>query len=100
MHPDISHPSSTLDPPLDLPSSVDPISRIKAAAAQMVFASRLSQDFITPEQVTELENWCARGVLEALAGFKIGSEVQTSCPLSHAQTNFLYLIAEFTRGGW
>jgi uridine phosphorylase len=51
--------------------------RIKAAAAQMVFASRLSQDFITPEQVAEVENWCARGVLEALRGFEITPEVKT-----------------------
>ncbi|KAG6885233.1 hypothetical protein C0993_004640, partial [Termitomyces sp. T159_Od127] len=30
---------------------------IRAAAAQMVFASRTSQDFITPHQVGELERW-------------------------------------------
>ena len=30
---------------------------IRAAAAHMVFASRTSQDFITPKQVEELENW-------------------------------------------
>jgi uridine phosphorylase len=30
---------------------------IRAAAAQMVFASRTSQAFITPDQVSELENW-------------------------------------------
>lgn len=29
--------------------------RIRAAAAQMVFASRLSRAFITPEEVLELE---------------------------------------------
>ncbi|KAF4566165.1 hypothetical protein EYR40_002021 [Pleurotus pulmonarius] len=39
---------------------------IKAAAAQLVFASRTSQAFITPEQVAELEAWSAKGVLEAL----------------------------------
>jgi len=47
---------------------------IKAAAVQMVFASRLSQNFITPEQVTDLEKWCGRGVLEALRGFEIAPE--------------------------
>ena len=30
---------------------------IRVAAAQMIFASRTSQAFITPEQVTELEIW-------------------------------------------
>lgn len=30
---------------------------IKAAAAQMVFASRTTQDFITPQDVKELERW-------------------------------------------
>jgi uridine phosphorylase len=85
VHPDMSQPSSIQDPPLHLPSSVDEDltsgPKIKAAAAQMVFASRSSQDFITPEQVTELESWCARGVLEALREFEIGSDVQTSLSL-------------------
>ena len=36
---------------------VSPNSVIWAAAAHMVFASRKSQDFITPKQVEELENW-------------------------------------------
>ncbi|KZT68502.1 purine and uridine phosphorylase [Daedalea quercina L-15889] len=48
-----------------------PKPRIRAAAAQMVFASRTSQDFITPEMVGEIEAWSGRAVLEALAGFAI-----------------------------
>jgi uridine phosphorylase len=32
----------------------------------MIFASRLSRAFITPEEVLELERWSGRGVLEAL----------------------------------
>lgn len=47
---------------------------IRAAAAQMVFASRTSQAFITPEQVTEIEAWSGRAVLEALVDFKIEPE--------------------------
>ncbi|KAH7908138.1 purine and uridine phosphorylase [Hygrophoropsis aurantiaca] len=47
---------------------------IRAAAVQMVFASRSSQDFITPQEVAELEKWSGRGVLEALCGFHIPSE--------------------------
>ena len=82
VHPDMSQPSSTQDPPPDLHLSVSediaPSPKIKAAAAQMVFASRSSQDFITPKQVIELENWCARGVLEALRGFQIARDVWTS----------------------
>ncbi|KAF9043214.1 nucleoside phosphorylase domain-containing protein [Panaeolus papilionaceus] len=52
--------------PLPSPKSV-----IRAAAAHMVFAGRKSQDFITPEQVDEAENWAAKGVLEALVHLEI-----------------------------
>lgn len=38
--------------PPPLPNSV-----IRAAATHMVFASRKSKDFITPQQVDELEHW-------------------------------------------
>jgi hypothetical protein len=38
-------------------SSFPGSSLIKAAAAHMVFASRTSQDFITPQDVKELERW-------------------------------------------
>lgn len=51
---------------------------IRAAAAQMVFASRSSQDFISPEQVNEVEKWSGRGVLEALSKFDIPPEVRLS----------------------
>ncbi|KAG6849185.1 hypothetical protein H0H93_010642 [Arthromyces matolae] len=63
---------------------------IRAAAVHMVFASRTSQDFITPDQVTELERWTGlvwlnltlllsspalcditQGVLNALSSFEI-----------------------------
>ncbi|PPQ71215.1 hypothetical protein CVT24_009996 [Panaeolus cyanescens] len=43
--------------PLPSPKSV-----IRAAAAHMVFAGRKSQDFITPEQVNEAENWAAKSL--------------------------------------
>ncbi|EIN14751.1 purine and uridine phosphorylase [Punctularia strigosozonata HHB-11173 SS5] len=48
-----------------------PNTHIRAAAAQMVFAQRLSQDFITPEKVAELEAWAGKGVLDALVAFEI-----------------------------
>jgi hypothetical protein len=60
----------------------------------MVFASRLSQDFITPDQVARLENWTGKvskglglphlgqsdehaikAVLDALAAFEMTPEV-------------------------
>jgi len=53
---------------------ISPRPVIRAAAAQMVFASRSSQDFISPEQVNQLENWSGRGVLEALCIFNISAE--------------------------
>jgi hypothetical protein len=49
--------------------------RIRAAAAQMIFAARLSKAFITPEEVIELERWSGRGVLEALIGIDLPAEV-------------------------
>jgi len=50
----VSQPKATTQParPLAGKDSV-----IRAAAVHLVFASRTSQDFITPEEVTELERW-------------------------------------------
>ncbi|KAG2343404.1 purine and uridine phosphorylase [Suillus weaverae] len=59
-------------PSLDEDTSSRPV--IRAAAAQMVFASRSSQAFISPDQVNELERWSGRGVLEALAKFGVAPE--------------------------
>ncbi|CAK5276624.1 unnamed protein product [Mycena citricolor] len=47
---------------------------IRAAAAHMVFASRTSQDFITPEHVGRLEAWTGKGVLDALADMSMAPE--------------------------
>lgn len=41
---------------------------IRAAAAHLVFASRTSQDFITPSQVAVLEEWAAKVCLSFLPG--------------------------------
>ncbi|RPD56315.1 purine and uridine phosphorylase [Lentinus tigrinus ALCF2SS1-7] len=51
-----------------------PPPRIRAAAAQMVFAARTSQDFITPEHVASIEAWTGRAVLDALVGLPIERE--------------------------
>ncbi|KAF9792409.1 purine and uridine phosphorylase [Thelephora terrestris] len=53
-------------------------SRIRAAAAQMIFAARLSKAFITPEEVVELERWSGRGILEALIGIDLPPDVGSS----------------------
>ncbi|KAI0757711.1 purine and uridine phosphorylase [Daedaleopsis nitida] len=50
---------------------LQPRPRIRAAAAQMVFASRTSQEFITPQQVTAIEAWTGRAVLDALVGLAV-----------------------------
>ncbi|KAF8897979.1 nucleoside phosphorylase domain-containing protein [Mucidula mucida] len=47
---------------------------IRAAAAQMIFASRTSQDFITPAQVQETEKWTGKGVLEALIRMELSDD--------------------------
>jgi len=74
--PEMSQSPSTQPPPPDIRSFEDPTQKpkIRAAAAQMVFASRSSQDFITPEHVIQLEHWTGQGVLEALRGFDIAPD--------------------------
>lgn len=58
VQPSISQaPAATRPVYLPLVPLVSRDSVIRAAAAQMVFASRTSQDFITPKQVSELEKW-------------------------------------------
>ncbi|KAK7052559.1 uridine phosphorylase [Favolaschia claudopus] len=59
---------------------------IRAAAAQMVFAARASRDFITPEQVSVLEEWTAKGVLDAL--------VETDIPTTrmHAEEGSVWAL--------
>lgn len=52
--------------------------RIRAAAAQMIFAARLSKAFITPDEVVELERWSGRGILEALIGIDLSADVGRS----------------------
>ncbi|KAF9457116.1 nucleoside phosphorylase domain-containing protein [Collybia nuda] len=61
--------SSATSPRLASPDSV-----IRAAAAQMIFASRTSQGFITPDQVTEVERWTGLGVLNALINMEIPAD--------------------------
>ena len=65
-----------------------PAPRIRAAAAQMIFAARLSKGFITPDEVVELERWSGRGILEALIGIdlpeNVGRSYSTSIPLTWA----------------
>ena len=55
--------------------ALQPPARIRAAAAQMVFASRLSQDWIAPQTVAAIEAWTGRALLEALAALEIPPEV-------------------------
>ncbi|KAH9475776.1 Purine nucleoside phosphorylase DeoD-type [Psilocybe cubensis] len=62
-----SNPTPQIPPtPQALPNSV-----IRAAGIHMVFASRKSRDFITPEQVKEVEEWTGQGVLNALVNIDI-----------------------------
>ncbi|KAG9311237.1 hypothetical protein JVU11DRAFT_8314 [Chiua virens] len=71
--------ATSLDPEsaLTAPPVMDTIPRpsIRAAAVQMVFASRSSREFITPELVTTLEAWCGQAVLEALCAMDIPLDV-------------------------
>jgi len=60
--------------PMHPAPEVSPNFVIWAAAAQIVFASRTSQDFISPKQVEELEHWTGQGVLNALLAISIPEE--------------------------
>lgn len=53
-------------------------SRIRAAAVQMIFASRTSGEFISPDAVKELEAWSGKAALDALVGFDIPENVSAS----------------------
>jgi len=63
--------------------------RIRAAAAQMVFAARLSKGFITPDDVIELERWSSRGILKALIGINLPTDVGRSYSSSVFLTRLL-----------
>lgn len=47
---------------------------IRAAGVHMCFADRVSNAFITPAQVDDLERRCAKGVLDAIINISIPSE--------------------------
>ncbi|KAI0697461.1 purine and uridine phosphorylase [Cytidiella melzeri] len=73
-------PSSQTDPPTQVNvlardgQLLVPRPRIRAAAAQIIFAARTSRDFITPQDVVRIEEWCGKSVLEALIGTEIAPE--------------------------
>jgi uridine phosphorylase len=81
-------------PGLDQDTSSRPV--IRAAAAQMVFASRSSQAFISPDQVNELEKWSGRGVLEALVNFGVAPEVRASIFVGFAVLIFMFFDRDCT----
>ena len=62
---------------------LSPRPRIRAAAAQIIFADRHSREFITPEEVELVENWAGRSVLETLAAFPIAPEVISRRHIRH-----------------
>ncbi|KAI0344335.1 hypothetical protein BDW22DRAFT_1355712 [Trametopsis cervina] len=72
--------STQTDPPAKVATSakdgstLTPRPRIRAAAAQIIFAARNSREFITPEEVARIEDWSGRSVLEALIGFQVAPE--------------------------
>ncbi|TEB22421.1 purine and uridine phosphorylase [Coprinellus micaceus] len=61
---------------------------IRAAAVHLVYASRLSQGFITPSEVNALEDWTGLGVLTALANTEIPSDKL------HVETGSVWEIKE------
>ncbi|KAF8641390.1 hypothetical protein AX16_010009 [Volvariella volvacea WC 439] len=55
----ISEPQAATAPATSVTAAANS-SVIRAAAVQMIFANRTSRDFITPEQVAELEHWTGK----------------------------------------
>lgn len=72
---------------------------IRAAAVQMVFAARSSQEFITPEHVTKLEAWSGQAVLEALCATDISQDVCVNKLGSHTPLMPLTCLAIASSGG-
>jgi hypothetical protein len=60
---------------------------------QMIFAARLSRDFITPDHVREMENWTGKAVLQALTKFDIEPLVGVHLVMRH-MGNLIHLVAE------
>lgn len=60
--------------------------RIRTGAAQMVFANRTTQQFITPHEVDVLERWAGRAVCEALVAIDIAPEVSRAPASQPAST--------------
>jgi len=48
---------------------------IRASAVQMVFADRMTQEFITPGHVLKLEHWVGQACLDALTQFEIAEQL-------------------------
>ena len=72
---DVSGVDTAVRPMADPHPTPGPKSRIRAAAVHMIFASRISQVFITPEEVDVLEEWCGLAVLKALVTFPVSVSV-------------------------
>lgn len=73
-------PSTQSSPPVEVSTlakdgqTLIPRPEIRAAAAQIIFAARNSREFIKPEDVVRIEEWCGKAVLEALIGLEIAPE--------------------------
>lgn len=52
--------------------------RIRAAAVHMVFANRITGDFVTPARAESLQKWAGEKVLQALAEFAVDASVSTT----------------------
>ncbi|KAJ1310663.1 hypothetical protein OPQ81_009192 [Rhizoctonia solani] len=78
---------------------------IRASGIQMVFASRPTQEFITPDAVQQLERWVGRACLEALTQFGIAQEllhpdegIGNRLPIFIVECPMLYHIATTSCG--
>jgi uridine phosphorylase len=77
-----------------------PLPRIRAAAAQMVFAARLSKDFITPDEVIALETWSGKGILDALTGISLPEDVSFNRTPSYRSSYHQQRVHEETGSVW
>ena len=74
--------------------------RIRAAAVQMIFADRKTQDFISPDRVTKLERWSGEAVLKALTEFYISREVSFSRLCSCSSFSFRQFLHDDEGSVW
>ncbi len=92
----VSLPSSPKHASATTDKDTSSTTRIRAAAVHMVFANRVTGDFVSPERAESLQKWAGEKVLQALASFTVDESVRDKhCLRIHGwDADFLFVHAE------